>query len=135
MATQEPDSNGDSSTANIITYHCPCTQLSLATIIPLESLPKRQLDAAIIATTDDFASPTNPSLHMQALVPETEATVLKLDDGFEKRYEVRCTRCGLAAGYHLDQSHFSPTQSGSGPRTDLLYVFPGSLVTTEETGE
>lgn len=131
MATQEPTTIP----ANILTYHCLCNQLSLATTTPLSSLPKRQLDASAIATCGDFASPTQPSLTMQALSTDAKATVLKLDDGFEKRYSVRCTRCGLATGYHLDKSQFSGTESETGPRIDVVYVLPGGLMTTEEMRE
>ena len=139
MAAQEPNPNAPStsttSPANILTYHCLCTQLSLATTAPLEALPKRQLDAAAIATCGDFASASEPTLTMQALSLDDKATVLKLDDGFEKRYAVRCTRCGLAAGYHLDKSQFSGSESETGPRTDVVYILPGGLLTTEEMRE
>ena len=139
MATQESNPNGPStsttSSANIITYHCLCTQLSLATTTPLESLPKRQIDAAAIATSGDFASASKPSLTMQALSVDDKPTVLKLDDGFEKRYAVRCNRCGLAAGYHLDKSQFAGSESESGPRIDVVYILPGGLMTTAEMRE
>lgn len=139
MAAQEPNPVGPSTTttnpANILTYHCLCTQLSLATTAPLEAMPKRQLDAAAIATCGDFASATRPSLTMQALSVDDTATVLKLEDGFEKRYAVRCNRCGLAAGYHLDKSQFNDSESEIGPRTDVVYILPGGLQTTEEMRE
>ncbi|KAM0712115.1 hypothetical protein Q7P37_011209 [Cladosporium fusiforme] len=133
MAAQEPTK--PTSPANIFTYHCLCTQLSLATTTPLEDLPRRQLDAAAIATVGDFASPAKPTLTMQALSADTTATVLKLDDGFEKRYPVRCNRCGLGAGYHLDKSQFAGSESESGPKTDVVYVLPGGLMLTEEMRE
>lgn len=72
---------------------------------------------------------------MQALTTDTAATVLKLDDGFEKRYPVRCARCGLAAGYFLDASAFAGREGEVGPRRDVLYVLPGGLMTTEEMRE
>jgi hypothetical protein len=139
MAAQESNPNGLStsttSPANILTYHCLCTQLSLATTTPLDDMPKRQLDAAAIATCGDFASATRPSLTMQALSVDDKATILKLEDGFEKRYAVRCTRCGLAAGYQLDKSQFGGSESESGPRADVVYILPGGLLTTEEMRE
>lgn len=139
MAAQETNPNGPStstaSPANIFTYHCLCTQLSLATTASLEALPKRQLDAAAIATCGDFASASKPTLTMQALSADDRPTVLKLDDGFEIRYAVRCTRCGLATGYHLAKSQFSGTEGQSGPRTDVVYILPGGLLTTEEMRE
>lgn len=121
-----------SNPANIFTYHCLCTQLSLATTKPLETLPKRQIDTSAIATCGDFASPTKPTLTLQALSADEKATIVKLEDGFEKRFAVRCKRCGLAAGYHLDKSQFSGMESQTGPRTDVVYVHPGGLMTTEE---
>jgi len=139
MAAQETNPNGPSTSttnsANILTYHCLCTQLSLATTAPLESMPKRQIDAAAIATCGDFASASRPTLTMQALSVDDSATILKLDDGFEKRYAVRCTRCGLAAGYQLDKSQFSGTETQTGPRTDVVYILTGGLLTTEEMRE
>ena len=72
---------------------------------------------------------------MQALSVDDKATVLRLDDGYEKRYAVRCTRCGLAAGYQLDKSQSSGTESQSGPRSDVVYILPGGLLTTEEMRE
>lgn len=139
MSAQEPNPNGPStsttSAANILTYHCICTQLSLAVVTRLEDLPKRRIDAAAIATCGDFASATKPSLTIQALSVDDKPTVLKLDDGFEKRYAVRCTRCGLAAGYHLDKSQFSGSENETGPRTDVVYILPGGLMTTTELRE
>ena len=72
---------------------------------------------------------------MQALSADEKATIVKLEDGFEKRYAVRCTRCGLAAGYQLDKSQFPGTESQDGPRTDVVYILPGGLMTTEEMKE
>ena len=72
---------------------------------------------------------------MQALSVDDKPTILKLDDGFEKRYAARCTRCGLAAGYQLDKSQFSGSESQDGPRTDVVYILPGGLLTTEEMRE
>ncbi|KAM0696133.1 hypothetical protein Q7P36_004616 [Cladosporium allicinum] len=105
-----------SNPANILTYHCLCTQLSLATTAPLETLPKRQIDAAAIATCGDFAAPTKPSLTMQALSADEKATIVKLEDGFEK-------------------SQFPGTESQDGPRIDVVYILPGGLMTTEEMEE
>lgn len=139
MATQDstPSTSNTTTHANITTYHCLCTQLSLATTQPLSTLPKRTLDASAIATAGDFASSSNPKpvLTLQALTPDAAATVLKLDDGFEKRYPVRCERCGLAAGYFLDASAFAGREGEVGPRRDVLYVLPGGLMTTEELRE
>ena len=61
-----------------------------------------------------------------------KAVVLKLDDGFEKRYAVRCGRCGLMLGYRLDRSQFEEMKEKMGVREDVVYVLSGALLKTEE---
>lgn len=56
--------------------------------------------------------------------------VLKLEDGFEKRYPLQCRRCDLQVGYHLDKSQFG--EKDAGVRADVLYLLPGGLMSTEE---
>lgn len=67
---------------------------------------------------------------MNALSAE-DATIMKLDDGFEKRYPVVCRRCDLPIGYHLDLCQFEDSKSSSGPRSDVLYILSGALQSTE----
>ena len=57
-------------------------------------------------------------------------TILKLEDGFEKRYGVQCRRCDLQIGYWLDKSQFEDKESGI--RSDVIYILPGGLMSTEE---
>lgn len=69
--------------------------------------------------------------------------ILKLDDGFEKRYPVQCPRCGVCFGYQLDGSQW--VEDGkekekekdddvrrTGRRCDVLYVLREGLVRTED---
>lgn len=71
--------------------------------------------------------------------------ILKLDDGFEKRYPVQCPRCGVCFGYQLDGSQW--VEDGNekekekekdddvrrtGRRCDVLYVLREGLVRTED---
>lgn len=70
--------------------------------------------------------------------------ILKLDDGFEKRYPVQCPRCGVCFAYQLDGSQW--VESGNekekekddedvrrtGRRCDVLYVLREGLVRTED---
>lgn len=113
-------------------YHCLCTQISVATATPLKELPKRQSDGSAIAEVGDFGSSAKATMQLQNTKAESQPVVLKLDDGFEKRYSVNCTRCGLMTGYHLDKSQYENTTNESGPNTDVLYLLPGGLITTEE---
>ena len=113
---------------SVITYHCLCTHLVMATNITLANMPKRQVDAAATSTTGSLAT----TLTMPGLSTDDKAMILKLEDGFEKRYPVRCSRCGLMAGYQLDKSQFAGTEEKTGPNAEVLYVLPGGLMTTEE---
>lgn len=73
--------------------------------------------------------------------------ILKLDDGFEKRYPVQCPRCGVCFAYQLDGSQWveDGNEKGrekekeedddarrTGRRCDVLYVLREGLVRTED---
>lgn len=63
--------------------------------------------------------------------------MLKLKDGFEKRYFVRCGRCGVRVGYFLDGGNFEE-EGGSlsrGGRGDVVLLLQGGLMGTEEVRE
>ena len=64
---------------------------------------------------------------------DADPVVLKLDDGFEKRYAARCKRCDIQIGYWLDKSQFEPEQKGR--REDVMYLLPGGLMSTDEMRE
>lgn len=116
----------------MITYHCLCTQLVMVTNTTFANMLKRQVDAAAISTVGITDSSAAATLTMQGLSTDDKAVILKLEDGFEKRYPVRCSRCGLMAGYQLDRSQFAGTEEKSGPNAEVLYILPGGLMTTEE---
>ncbi|KAK4628938.1 hypothetical protein CLAFUW4_08138 [Fulvia fulva] len=118
---------------SVTTYHCLCTELVLGTTVPLEDLPKRQSDASIICKITAAESLSQGgSVFTSAVDTDDKAVVLKLDDGFEKRYAVRCSRCGLMLGYQLDRSQFEESKEKLGRREDVVYVLPGGLQTTDE---
>lgn len=71
--------------------------------------------------------------------------ILKLDDGFEKRYPVQCPRCGVCFAYQLDGSQWvedgnekekekekDDDMRRTGRRCDVLYVLREGLVRTED---
>ena len=115
-------------------YHCICSELILATHRPLPSLPQRKLDDASICKISrlEDAVPGDAVLS-GSTYNDNSATVLKLEDGFEKRYAARCMRCELQVGYWLDNSQFEA--EGKGRREDVLYLLAGGLVGTEEMNE
>lgn len=114
-------------------YHCLCTELLLASSIPFQNVPKRQSDKSLICTTTDgnAFSPDSTSILEKAITVETTPVVLKLEDGFEKRYLVRCGRCGVVVGYVLDLSLFDETKGKVGVREGVVYVLEGAVVGTE----
>ncbi|KAK6427998.1 hypothetical protein LTR95_015862 [Oleoguttula sp. CCFEE 5521] len=100
------------------------------TRLPIEAMQKRQIDGSFIATLGDFGKSPHASISIQNLVVDSAPTILKLDDGFEKRHAARCGRCGLMAGYYLDRSQFDSAETGV--NEDVLYILPGSLDATDE---
>ncbi|KAK2626362.1 hypothetical protein QTJ16_004624 [Diplocarpon rosae] len=97
-------------TPEIHTYHCICTSLLFSTTHTLSSLPQH---SAIILPIP--SSPPSPSL--DALLPaegytvllgltaspasSSQPTIIRREDGFEKRILYRCSRCGVVVGYEL----------------------------------
>ncbi|OQO05385.1 hypothetical protein B0A48_09153 [Cryoendolithus antarcticus] len=116
--------------AEITTYHCLCSQLLGGTRLPIETMPKRQLDNSFIAIPGDFGKSPLATISTQDLLVDSVPTVLRLDDGFEKRYAARCGRCGLMTGYYLDRSQLDNAETGV--NEDVLYILPDSLEATDK---
>src|SRR3954447_19684738 len=112
----------------INTYHCICTTLLLATTHTLSSLPRRAepaLDKAFILplppaprlaaageTAEEVEADAKPqgreasgdfgSSLLLARMQDRKPTMVRREDGFEKRVLLRCGRCRLVVGYKLD---------------------------------
>jgi hypothetical protein len=110
--------------AGYVTNHCLCSQLSLATRGPLDNLATRERYGDYIAQNFELAP--------DSVKVSEKATVLKLDDGFEKRYLVSCARCKTSFGYFLDLEQFEGSNGKSGMREDVLYLLPGILTEIEK---
>lgn len=114
-------------------YHCVCSTFIIATNYDLASLPVRRdpaLDKAIILPMrDSDGSEDNESTILQSLVTDRQPTVVRRDDGFEKRILLKCQRCGLVVGYRLEQAQLMDQVVRS---EDIVYVLPGALVSTED---
>jgi hypothetical protein len=125
-----------SATEKIIhTYHCICTQLVLASTSTLESLKARTSDLSYILPLPSLSS-TSTTSHYASLsntITDDKPTVIRLEDGFEKRYFHKCGRCELNIAYSLDKSQFEDTKTSLGVREDVAYLVPGGLVSTEDT--
>jgi len=117
------DPNEETITSVVLTYHCICHTLILATRHTLESLPAR-------ATSKDSAKIVPPASQAQVVhtIEERKPIIVRREDGFEKRSLVRCERCRLVVAYKLDADHFEDNSKEAGVGT--LYVLPGALVDT-----
>ncbi|KAH0372179.1 hypothetical protein KCU65_g1283, partial [Aureobasidium melanogenum] len=119
------------------TYHCICTQLVLASTSTLSSLKTRTSDSSHILPLPDLSSTssTSSTSHYASLAnttTDTKPTVIRCEDGFEKRYFHKCGRCELSVAYSLDKSQFEDTKTSSGPREDVVFLVPGGLMSTED---
>lgn len=113
-------------------YHCICSTFIIATNYDLASLPVRRdpaLDKAIILPTRDSSDSDNQNTILQSLVADRQTTVIRRDDGFEKRILLKCQRCNLVIGYRLEQAQFKDQAVRS---EDVVYILPGALVSTED---
>jgi hypothetical protein len=176
----DPDVSPPKTQPQINTYHCICTTLLLATTHTLSSLPRRAepaLDKAFIlplppvsrlaagggtaAEVEDDAEAQAGNVSgdvgyslLLATTQDRKPTMVRREDGFEKRVLLRCGRCRLVVGYKLDRAHFGTqgaeigkttgpeqgpgdAESGREARTadegiEVAYVLPGGLVSSED---
>jgi len=117
------DSNEETVTGVVHTYHCICHTLILATHHNLASLPAR-------ASSKDIAKivPLTSQAQVVHTIEEYKPVIVRREDGFEKRSLVRCERCRLVVAYKLDADHFEDDSKEGGAGT--LYVLPGALIDT-----
>ena len=146
----------NSAIAQLKTYHCACTQLLLATAHDLKTLPRRSspaIDKAIIlprsSSTD--GDDTSSGWAKADSADSTEARygysvwtsvesdrlpiLIRREDGFEKRFLLRCGRCRLIVGYKLEQTQYEASADSARRNKapiDIVYILPGALVGTEE---
>ena len=168
-ATVDPTPNAQ---PQINTYHCICSTLLLATTYNLALLPRRAepaLDKALILplppasrlageTTEDNAQPQKSDgadVEYSLLLSTTQdrkPTIVRREDGFEKRILLRCGRCRLVVGYKLDPAHFATEESpavvaaggqrdgdtelgrkaeGKDEKAEMVYLLPGGLISSQ----
>ena len=143
------------------TYHCLCSELVLSSSHMISHYARRSgdgLDKAhimpLLHPLDESKSDEN--VHQQesevregastlanpsdgvALLLNTsldrKPIVVRREDGFEKRYMQRCSRCRLIVGYQLDKSQYDD-YTVFGRREDVVYILPGAVMSTEEMSE
>jgi hypothetical protein len=177
----DPDPSPKNTQSQINTYHCICTTLLLATTHTLSSLPRRAepaLDKALIlplppasrlAAAGETAKEGEDDAEPQAsdesgdvgyslllaTTQDRKPTMVRREDGFERRVLLRCGRCRLVVGYKLDGAHFGTEgleavgkgtdgEQGRGDaelerktrtadeRVEVVYLLPGGLVSSED---
>jgi hypothetical protein len=155
----------------IHTQHCRfCSHLLLATTRALNTLPRRTPpagDTALILpleklrasdadedeptstqTSSTTPHPKHVTLLLSTTIPDRRATLIRREDGIEKRVLLRCGRCRVVVGYYLDKVHWGESSNAQGEtgetedgqdedgqeRPPAMYVLPGALVETEKMG-
>lgn len=135
---------------NVQTYHCICASLLLATTHTLSNLPRRAapcLDAAIIlplpSGPPSFSSdeggegseadalkdmPTEGYSTLLGMVQDAKPTMIRREDGFEKRLAFRCSRCSVMVGYEILGADKT---AGEGYAGRVAYLLPAATVSTE----
>lgn len=87
------------------------------------------------------------TLLLSTTLPDRRPTLIRREDGIEKRILLRCGRCRVVVGYYLDKVHWDTTRKEKGkgtdgekgegeerPRPPAVYVLPGAVVETEKMG-
>jgi hypothetical protein len=147
----------------IQTYHCLCSTLLLTTTHKLSNLPRRSTtnspssDAAIILPLP--SSPPNLSASSEnesqdlpeegytmllGMARDKKTTIVRREDGFEKRICWRCERCSLIVGYEIegrgqggDAMEGIEGQEGrkgkgrEGYAGKVVYLLPGGVQSTD----
>lgn len=67
---------------------------------------------------------------------DNKATIVRREDGFEKRVLWRCARCRLVVGYELMGQDRMDIDGGNGKEKEgykgkVMYVLPGSMMSTD----
>ncbi|KAI9745410.1 MAG: hypothetical protein M1818_000944 [Claussenomyces sp. TS43310] len=76
-----------------------------------------------------------------SMMPDRRPTIIRREDGFEKRFLYRCGRCRLVVGYELDEAHYADSQkaeemSGAAGRQvqgrmKVIYLLPAGIMGTD----
>lgn len=75
---------------------------------------------------------TDYSILLSTTLPDRRPTLIRREDGFEKRLLLRCGRCRVGMGYFLDPVHFPDNYGGEDWDGDakVVYLLPGALMET-----
>ena len=116
--------------------------LDRAYILPLPAFPASNIDYvpskqdALDKSTSSLANKESttatakhlPSLPLSIRI-DRKPHIIQREDGWEKRRDWRCGRCGLHVGYELEPSQELARQETQGK---VAYLLEGGLLTTDE---
>ncbi|RJE22573.1 hypothetical protein PHISCL_05084 [Aspergillus sclerotialis] len=74
------------------------------------------------------------TLLLSTTLPDRKPTLVRREDGIEKRLFLRCGRCRVVVGYFLDPVHF-PGSSGLEEKAKVVYLLPGGMMETHVMGD
>jgi len=121
-----------SGSGDLVMYHCICSHVVFCSTTPLATSPRRTADNAILCHLTEHPTKDGHYARLFDVLHAPQASIVRREDGFDKIYLRQCPYCEVAVGYHLDESHFEETQNSTGKRADVIFIFPGGLMTTEE---
>jgi len=110
VTDQNRDEDEEKSRLNV--YFCICGSMTLISVTPLESLPKRKVDSARYIDSKIQYKMKN--------MKDGPTVFLKRDSGKEQQCRKLCKRCGLLIAYVCE------------PETDKMYLVDGALLREDE---
>ncbi|KAJ5081321.1 hypothetical protein NUU61_009585 [Penicillium alfredii] len=107
--------------------------------------PASQLDTTAQSSTTQLQSTSTQShtkhttLLLSTTIPDRRPTLIRREDGIEKRVLLRCGRCRVLMGYYLDRVHWASTEQTDSEKTGedrppAVYLLPAAVVETEQMG-
>lgn len=99
--------------------------------MPLPSLPPSFAPDESSAGAEAEAQRDMPAEGYSMLLgmaQDAKPTIIRREDGFEKRLVFRCTRCAVPVGYEILGAE---QQGGEGYAGRIVYLLPAGLVSTE----
>jgi hypothetical protein len=63
------------------------------------------------------------------MLQDTKSTMIRREDGFERRLAYRCSRCAVTVGYEI--LGVERAEDAEGHAAKIVYLLPAGLVSTE----
>lgn len=92
VATDEKDQEEYQGAKPLCVYHCLCSQIAMIIDCPVEQLPVRPIDKALVI---------DPHRHAHKITADPEYSVVHIrrPKGIERQFRRKCKKCGLLLFY------------------------------------